>query len=235
MQKQQFAAGKYFSVLIWLLQDRQNFLQEISQNVQLYQKINALLICSSIFFAIYGGIIGASSSWQQALASMVKLPALYLMTLMICLPTLYFFNVFFGSRKPFGQYVALLLSAMAVISVLLFSFAPITLLFMTRTTNNYQFFKLLNVIIFSLTGFLGIKFFYEAMQAFSENELVGQETREKILQLWLILYGLVGCQLGWTLRPFFGNPGMPFELFREMGGNFYLDILRALGEIFGFQ
>jgi len=235
MQKQQFAAGKYFSVLIWLLQDRQNFLQEISQNVQLYQKINALLICSSIFFAIYGGIIGASSSWQQALASMVKLPALYLMTLMICLPTLYFFNVFFGSRKPFGQYVALLLSAMAVISVLLFSFAPITLLFMTTTTNNYQFFKLLNVIIFSLTGFLGIKFFYEAMQAFSENELVGQETREKILQLWLILYGLVGCQLGWTLRPFFGNPGMPFELFREMGGNFYLDILRALGEIFGFQ
>ncbi len=235
MQKQQFAAGKYFSVLIWLLQDRQNFLQEISQNVQLYQKINALLICSSIFFAIYGGIIGASSSWQQALASMVNLPALYLMTLMICLPTLYFFNVFFGSRKPFGQYVALLLSAMAVISVLLFSFAPITLLFMTTTTNNYQFFKLLNVIIFSLTGFLGIKFFYEAMQAFSENELVGQETREKILQLWLILYGLVGCQLGWTLRPFFGNPGMPFELFREMGGNFYLDILRALGEIFGFQ
>ena len=235
MPKQQFAAGKYFSVLIWLLQDRQNFLQEISQNVQLYQKINALLICSSIFFAIYGGIIGASSSWQQALASMVKLPALYLMTLMICLPTLYFFNVFFGSRKPFGQYVALLLSAMAVISVLLFSFAPITLLFMTTTTNNYQFFKLLNVIIFSLTGFLGIKFFYEAMQAFSENELVGQETREKILQLWLILYGLVGCQLGWTLRPFFGNPGMHFELFREMGGNFYLDILRALGEIFGFQ
>jgi hypothetical protein len=235
MQKQQFAAGKYFSVLIWLLQDRQNFLQEISQNVQLYQKINSLLICSSIFFAIYGGIIGASSSWQQALASMVKLPALYLMTLMICLPTLYFFNVFFGSRKPFGQYVALLLSAMAVISVLLFSFAPITLLFMTTTTNNYQFFKLLNVIIFSLTGFLGIKFFYEAMQAFSENELVGQETREKILQLWLILYGLVGCQLGWTLRPFFGNPGMPFELFREMGGNFYLDIMKALGEIFGFQ
>ena len=154
MQKQQFAAGKYFSVLIWLLQDRQNFLKEISQNVQLYPKINSLLICSSIFFAFYGGIIGASSSWEQALSSMVKLPALYLITLIICLPTLYFFNVFFGSRKPFGQYVALLLSAMAVISVLLFSFAPITLLFMTTTTNNYQFFKLLNVIIFSITGFL---------------------------------------------------------------------------------
>jgi hypothetical protein len=235
MQKQQFAVGKYFSVLIWLLQDRQNFLKEISQNVQLYPKINSLLICSSIFFAFYGGIIGASSSWEQALSSMVKLPALYLISLIICLPTLYFFNVFFGARKPFAQYVALLLGSMAVVSVLLFSFAPITLLFMTTTTNNYQFFKLLNVVIFSITGFLGIKFFYEAMQMFSESELVGKETRDKILQLWLILYGLVGCQLGWTLRPFFGYPGMPFELFREKGGNFYLDILRAMGEIFGFQ
>lgn len=235
MQKQQLSAGKFFSVLIWMLQDRQNFLKEIGDNIQLSSKINALLICSSIFLAIYGAIIGASSSWQQSFASMVKLPALYLITLIICLPTLYFFNVFFGSRKPFAQYVALLLSAMAVISVLLFSFAPITLLFMITTTDNYQFFKLLNVAILSLTGFMGIKFFYQAMQMFNEEELVGQETREKILQLWLILYGLVGCQLGWTLRPFFGYPGMPFELFREMGGNFYLDIVKAISEILGFQ
>lgn len=234
MQKQ-LQAGKYFSVLIWMLQDRQNFLKEISENVQLSQKISSLFICSSLFLAIYGAIMGASSSWQQSLASMMKLPALYLITLIICLPTLYFFNIFFGSRKPFGQYVGLLLSAMAVISVLLFSFAPVTLLFMLTTTNNYQFFKLLNVTIFSLTGFMGIKFFYDAMQNSSESEIVGQETREKILKLWLVLYGLVGCQLGWTLRPFFGNPGMPFELFREMGGNFYLDIVNAISEILGFQ
>lgn len=234
MQKQ-LQAGKYFSVLIWMLQDRQNFLKEISENVQLSQKISSLFICSSLFLGIYGAIMGASSSWQQSFASMIKLPALYLITLIICLPTLYFFNVFFGSRKPFGQYVALLLSAMAVISVLLFSFAPVTLLFMLTTTNNYQFFKLLNVTIFSLTGFMGIKFFYDAMQNLSESEIVGQETRDKILKLWLVLYGLVGCQLGWTLRPFFGNPGMPFELFREMGGNFYLDIVNAISEILGFQ
>ena len=235
MQKQKLQAGKYFSVLIWMLQDRQNFLKEISENIQLSQKISSLFICSSLFLGIYGGIMGASSSWQQSFASMIKLPALYLITLIICLPTLYFFNVFFGSRKPFGQYVALLVSAIAVISVLLFSFAPVTLLFMLTTTNNYQFFKLLNVTIFSLTGFMGIKFFYDAMQNSSESEIVGQETRDKILKLWLVLYGLVGCQLGWTLRPFFGYPGMPFELFREMGGNFYLDIVNAIAEILGFQ
>jgi hypothetical protein len=47
------------------------------------------------------------------------------------------------------------------------------------------------------------------------------------------LYGFVGVQLGWFLRPFFGSPGSKFELFRAVGGNFYLDIVAAMSEILG--
>jgi len=39
--------------------------------------------------------------------------------------------------------------------------------------------------------------------------------------------------MAWTLRPFFGTPELPFELFRQMGGNFYGDVLRSIGEILG--
>ena len=61
-------------------------------------KILSLIIASSLFFAIYGAIIGASNGWQQMLVSTVKLPALYLLTLLICLPTLYFFDILFGYK-----------------------------------------------------------------------------------------------------------------------------------------
>lgn len=175
-------------------------------------------------------MIGASHSWQQAISSCVKLPALYLITLIICFPTLYFFNILFGSQKTVGQHFAMLLTSVCVISVLLFSFAPITLFFLI-STNNYQFFKLLNVLIFAITGFIGIKFLYQGMQAMAQQDSEGLETRMNILRFWLILYAFVGTQLGWTLRPFFGAVGK-FELFREMGGNFYLDILKSLGEVF---
>ncbi|MCP2730141.1 actin-binding WH2 domain-containing protein [Limnofasciculus baicalensis] len=234
MVQRQSQATRYFGTVIELLRDRSLFLAEIRQGIKLDSKITALLICSSIFFATYGGIIGSFNSWEQALSSGIKLPALYLITLIICFPTLYFFNILFGSRKSFGQHFAMLLTAVSVISVLLFSFAPITLFFLI-STNNYQFYKVLNVAIFSITGFIGIKFLYEGMRLLSVEDTDGLDTRMNILRFWLILYAFVGTQLAWTLRPFFGNPGSKFELFREMQGNFYLDIVKAVGEILGFH
>lgn len=234
MIQRQFQTTKHFAVITGLLRNRRAFLAEIRDGIKLETKNTALLLCSSIFFAIYGAIIGSSHSWMQALSSSVKLPALYLITLIICFPTLYFFNILFGSRKTFGQHFAMLLASVSVISVLLFSFAPITLFFLI-STQNYQFYKLLNVAVFAITGFIGIKFLYQGMSMLSKEDEEGQSTRMSILRFWLILYAFVGTQLAWTLRPFFGSPNSPFELFRQMQGNFYLDILRAFGEIFGFR
>lgn len=224
--------ARYFAVLIGLLRDRSGFMEEIRSNVRIQNKIIALLVSSSIFFAIYGAIIGSFQSWQQALSSAIKLPSLYLLTLIICLPTLYFSNIIFGSQRSFSQHFAVVLSAVSITSVLLFSFAPITLFFLI-TTNNYQFFILLNVAIFALTGFIGVYSLYQGMK-FVTQDTDGTKTRTKILQFWLGLYAFVGSQLGWTLRPFFGAPGFPFELFREKEGNFYLSVIQAISEILGF-
>lgn len=225
---------KYFSVLIGLLRDREGFLEEIRQGARLPNKIISLLVCSSLFIAIYGGIIGAFHSWMQALSSAIKLPALYLITLLICLPTLYFANVIFGSKRTFGQHFALVLTAVSVTAVLLFSFAPITLFFLI-TTNNYQFLILLNVLIFAMTGFIGVSSLYQAMNLVLEQEDESSKTRKKILQSWLFLYAFVGSQLGWTLRPFFGTPDSPFQLFREREGNFYLSVIQAISYLLGFR
>ena len=54
-----------------------------------------------------------------------------------------------------------------------------------------------------------------------------------LLYIWIILFGFVGTQLAWTLRPFFGSPGKPFELFRDIEGTFYSDILQTVGSLLG--
>ncbi|MEL7037524.1 MAG: actin-binding WH2 domain-containing protein [Cyanobacteria bacterium J06592_8] len=220
-----------FATVMTLLRERQQFLEDIRHSVKLKRKLVGLFVSSSVFFGIYGLIIGASSSPLQAIFSAIKLPALYLLTLIICFPTLYFFNVMFGSKQSFEQYLTLLMTAMAEISVLQLGFAPVSLFFML-STQSYQFFKLLNVCIFALTGFLGVKFFYSGMQFMSEKDEEGQKLRLSILRFWLILYAFVGSQLGWTLRPFFGAPGKPFQLFRQQDSNFYLNIIESLTSLF---
>jgi hypothetical protein len=217
----------YFSTVIALLRDRKEFLTEIQDGVKLKRKISALLISSFCFFALYGGIIGAFHSPLQVLSSAIKLPALYLITLLVCLPTLYIFNVLFGSRLSIAQHFAYLMTAASVISLLLCGFAPVTLFFLI-TVNDYSFFLLLNVIIFGLTGILGISFLYQVMRPISlEDGDPNTKIRTNILRFWLCLYGFVGSQLGWTLRPFFGSTGQ-FELFRPREGSFFTGVWNAL-------
>ncbi|NEP19072.1 MAG: actin-binding WH2 domain-containing protein [Leptolyngbya sp. SIO4C1] len=225
---------KQFAVLIRLLRDRKTFLEEIHKDIRLQSKILSLLVASCLFFAVYGAIIGSSSSWLQMISSAIKLPALYLVTLIICLPTLYFFDILFGSQLNFRQYSAMLMTAVSVISVLMFSFAPIVLFFLI-SIQDYNFFLLLNVAVMALTGAVGIRMFYQGMRSIVGKEAAGDKLRNRLLKGWLVLYGLVGCQLGWTLRPFFGAPGEPFQIFRpEIDGNFYAQVFRSIRTILGF-
>jgi hypothetical protein len=54
-----------------------------------------------------------------------------------------------------------------------------------------------------------------------------------LLYIWIALFGFVGTQLAWTLRPFFGSPEAKFEVFRNIEGTFYADIFRTIGHLFG--
>lgn len=225
----------HFSVLIRLLRDRRKFLDEVRNEVKLESKIASLLIASSFFFSVYGAIIGCYGGGLQVISSAIKLPALYLITLIICLPTLYFFDILFGSKLDFKQYVTMALTSVSVISVLLFSFAPVVLFFLI-SVQGYDFFLLLNVLIMAITGGVGVRLFYKGMRDMVGGpEAIEQGLRRRLLQGWVVLYGLVGSQLGWTLRPFFGTEGEPFQIFRpEINGNFYAKVLESIGTMLGF-
>ena len=53
-----------------------------------------------------------------------------------------------------------------------------------------------------------------------------------LLYIWILLFGFVGTQLAWTLRPFFGSPGMKFSLYRQIDGNFYAEIFKTISHLF---
>jgi hypothetical protein len=222
-----------FSIIEKILRNRHDFFTEIQEGIGLREKMKAMLVSGVCFFALYGAVMGSTHSLWQTMSSAVKLPILFLATLLVCVPSLYFFSLLFGSNQSLNQNLAVILTAIMVTSVLLLSFAPITLFFLL-TTSQYQFFKLLNVGIFTISGLMGIVFLYQGMKVVSGPELEGASTRTWVLIIWMFVYAFVGSQMAWTIRPFIGAPGTPFELFRQLGGNFYTNILYSLGEIFGY-
>lgn len=250
----------HFSILIGLLRDRKTFLEEVRTQTKLESKIFSLLAASSLFFAVYGAILGAYGGGLQIISSAIKLPALYLLTLLICLPTLYFFDILAGSKLDFRQYLVMALTAVAVISVLLFSFAPVILFFLI-SIRDYIFFLLLNVAVMGLTGAVGVRLFYKGMRdmvidpqadsltavdgieavvppavAAHDKKRAKQSSRRYLLQSWILLYALVGSQLAWTLKPFLDVGTGDFRLFQpEVDQNFYAQVLRAVGTMLGWH
>jgi len=215
-----------------LLQNRNQFIKEIQESVQLKRKIIALLITSLICFGLYGLIIGLSHSVWQGISSTLKLPVLYILTLSICIPAFFIFSSLFGSRKNMWQGFALAMTATTVMSILLVGLAPVTLFFLI-TTDNYQFFKLLNVAFFAISGIIGAKLFYQSIKVTSEGEEQKIISRVWFLRLWIVLYAFVGSQLGWTLRPFFRESDMDFIAFQEVRGSFYSNVFKSLGHVLG--
>ena len=217
-----------FTVIEHILRNRWDFFDEIQTSNEIATKIRDMLISSISFFALYGAVMGSSNSALQALTSAIKLPILFLITLVICLPTLYFFNLLFGSRLTLPQTLALILTAITVTAVLTLSFAPISLFFWL-TAPHYQFFKLLNVAILTLTGFFGLTFLVSGMNHVQQEDR--RTARALILWIWIFIYGFVGTQMAWTLRPFLGAPGYPFQIFRQLGGNFYVNVIESIWDI----
>ncbi|GAB7037626.1 MULTISPECIES: hypothetical protein [Catenuloplanes] len=286
-----------------LLRDRDGVWRQIIEERQLGSISLQMLASSSLSFALYGVVLGASHSWIQAASSFVKLPLLFLATLAICLPTLYLFNLVFGARLSVMQAVTLIMVPITVTAVLTLAFAPISLFFLI-TSNSYSFFKLLNVAILVLTAIVGLRFLTAGMTAFNEHQLTlasAASTPEKpeqapveaaapapapaptpalvgangaaavpgpavpaydgmlpggwepyapprrpsaadlpagqrpasmtLLYIWIALFGFVGTQLAWTLRPFFGSPEEPFAVFRDVNGTFYADALTTIGRL----
>ncbi|HET6530307.1 MAG TPA: hypothetical protein VFH03_06770 [Actinoplanes sp.] len=338
-----------------ILRDRQGIWQQVVDDRDLGRLTGRMVVSSVIALACYGAVLGSFHSVAMALTSAVKLPLLFIVTLAICLPTLYLFNLVFGARLSVRQSLALVMVALTVTAMLALAFAPISLFFLI-TAPDYGFFKLLNVAILGLSALVGLRFLTGGMRVLNEHGLLAPAQPQHVapvspavpavppaaaptavtaaappaaaavpaaapangltvavpvtgpaavsngappvpsgapavpsgapgvpngvpdgapahagttvatpgpvarpnpaldhafrqhahrqplpqttppsltlLYVWILLFGFVGTQLAWTLRPFFGSPGMEFSLYRQIDGNFYAEIFRTIAGLF---
>lgn len=196
--------------------------------------------------AVYGAAAGSysvfrggDSAWLQLLASACKVPLLFLLTLAVTFPSLYVFAAL--QRLPLDgrSTLRLLLLAILVHLAVLASLGPV-FAFFAASTNSYAFMLLLNVVFFAIGGLLGLMVLRRATRTMftaaagdggpPAPEVAAQA--RTVLRVWCVVYGIVGAQMGWLLRPFLGAPNLPFALFRPREDNFVVGVLSALRALF---
>ena len=217
-----------------ILRDSEGFFAEIREEKDLGTKIRALLWLFVTVAVPYGFVMGCyrgllvKAGWYFALASAVKVPVLFLGTLAVCLPATYMSNVLFGPRLSFRVMLTLLAATIAVSATTLAACLPIVAFFLIAG-RNYLFIKLLHIGVFTLAGIFGLSFLWRGVEAVYQGRAYLQTAS---LKIWMVIYGFVGAQMGWMLRPYFGNPHKPFHLFMPQESNFYANLIDTLRRCF---
>lgn len=288
--------------------------------------IGGLTVVIVILAAAAGACMGSyavvrlgAEGLLQVLASAVKLPLLFALTLAVTLPSLYVFNALVGSRLTVVSVLRLLVAANGVMLAVFASLGPIIIFFGLSTTS-YPFMKVLNVAAAAIGGFLGLAFLLrtlhrlvlvqEANDAVAESgepesadddgpaftvepveetlaapeeapsgqdetpvlppppegpppsphqqrvqqyihgrpqpatpeerltalDRYSPQTPSKakaVFRVWVLVYAVVGAQMGWVLRPFIGAPGVEFAWFRAKDSNFFLDMIETVFRLLG--
>lgn len=235
-------------------------------------------VCMCVFSLTNAG----SHAPLQILASAIKVPALFFLTLLVTFPSLYVFNALVGSRLVLTAVMRLLVAAIAIMLTILASLGPIVAFF-ALTTTSYPFMKLLNVAVFMVAGFLGGGFLLRTLHRLTQSaedsardalpappriveppvllppqpgapgalgaplsqlpnpaaapaplrDATGQRAVvQLVFTIWIFVFGLVGAQMAWILRPFIGDPSKPFEWFRPQSSNFFEALFKTLESLF---
>ncbi|MCC7064085.1 MAG: hypothetical protein IT456_14845 [Planctomycetes bacterium] len=226
-------------------------------------------------YSLFGG---APQAWLQMLASALKVPLLFLLTLVVSFPSLYVFAALQRLPLDFRNTLKLMLLAIVVHLTVIASLGPVFAFFAASTTS-YPFLLLLNVAVFAIGGLLGLMVLRRATRdiftppsaakttapvappaAVANPETTpetspetpatpaatpwpatvttarishqGAEQARRLMGVWCCVYGVVGAQMGWLLRPFLGSPDAPFEWFRQRDGNFLVAVLSTIGKLF---
>jgi hypothetical protein len=143
--------------------------------------------------AIYGMVVGAQSGGAQMWMAPAKLGLGTLLSVLICLPSLYIFTCLGGIDAQLRSVCGGLFAAVCLSSILLIGFAPVAWIF-SQSTDSIVFMGALHMLFW----IIGIRFGLRLIDAM--GRFLGATNRGH-LRIWSVIFILVCFQMTTTLRP----------------------------------
>jgi hypothetical protein len=185
----------------------------------------ALLVAGPLYGMVMGSFaLDRAERLLLVVYAGVKMPILLLGTTAVCLPGFFVLNSVLGLRRDFRDSMGAILSGQSAVAFGLLGLAPVTR-FVYFCGADHRQAVLLNALMFLLAAVGGQAVMFRKYRA-----LIQRDARHRLmLWAWIGLYGFVGIQMGWTLRPFIGSTGLGVTFFRaEPFSNAYEVVFRMI-------
>jgi hypothetical protein len=164
------------------------------------------LVLIALGGALFGAAVGTFRGGAQIPFAALKVPLATLATLAICGPGFAAFAAAFGRPWTLRETLALTLTAGARSSLVLFALAPAVWLAIDLGAG-YHPVRLVAAAAYGLAGLSGLLFLLRGLgPAFLLRGLGPAPGRWATAASFVVLFGIVGSQTAWLLRPYLGDP-----------------------------
>jgi hypothetical protein len=174
----------------------------------------AMIVTIVASAAVFGAALGMYRGGVQIAFAALKLPLVILLTAGLCAPALSALRHVVEGRTEVRRDLALVLASLALGSLVIAALAPVIMLAVSWGVG-YHALILLTVVCCAIGGAVGLSLFV------SGTREIARGSRLLISAVLLVLVGLVGSQMTWTLRPYLVRPrteDVPF--LRHIEGGF---------------
>lgn len=210
------------------LSGEEELLERLLEERRQPEVLRRSLLATLVGAAVFGVALGSyGTSAAQVAAAAVKVPLLLVGTSLLCFPAFHVLQSVKASRPMrLAQSAALQAAALATTAIV-WAALSLPLFFLVSTTGHYALAQFLALGVGAIGGLVGLLRLMRGCLRLSGPES-GRRLRLPLL-LYLLVFGCVGSQMAWVLRPFIGSPSLGFELFRSLEGNIFQHVLRMLG------
>jgi hypothetical protein len=145
----------------------------------------------------YGVVVGSFSGGAQLWVAPAKIAIGTILSILICLPSLYIFTCLSGIDAQLRTVTGVLFAAVSLGALLLIGFAPIAWIF-SQSTDSVSFMAALHIGLWAIGIMFGLRLL-EGM-----GHLLGGSARNH-LKFWSAIFIVVCLQMMTTLRPIVGT------------------------------
>ncbi len=157
----------------------------------------AFMMIAVLCHIVYGLIVGSFSGNAQWIASPIKIIAGTALSALLCYPSLYIFASLSGANITPGQVFSLLVSAFALVAILLIGFAPVAFIF-TFSIKSIHFMGMIHLLCWSISIYFGIRYIRTGIKRM-------QGENNNLIITWSVILILTMLQMTATLRPILGE------------------------------